>query len=176
MAMKAVKQRVAGRIFEVNGRYALLLQNARPEPDDPHLLYLRWAFITLGAEEPIFPAILLDDWGSEITSLSLYNWIDEFGSRFPRAELFGFDAFGQETQLFLRELEPHSRWPCYAYPAAGTPVREGMLIEAILLPNTSVTEPMKIKRPSWVELPLRRAQVQWWQVPPAIQTAVAVLT
>jgi hypothetical protein len=176
MVMKAVKQRVAGRIFEVNGRYALLLHNAQPELDDPQLIYLRCAFITMGAEEPIFPASLLDDWGSEITSLALYNWIDEFGSQFPRAELFGFDAFGQETQLFLRELEQHSRWLCYAYPAADTPVRDGMLIKAILLPDASVTEPMKIKRPSWVELPLRRAQVQWWQVPPAIQTAVAILT
>ena len=174
--MKAVKQRVAGQIFELNGRFALMLHNNHPEPDARQLLYLRCAFITVGVEEPIFPAFLLDDWGNEIKSLELYNWVDEFAPQFPRAELFGFDASGQETQLFLRELEQYNQWPCYAYTAADTPIQEGVLVEAILLPDETVTEPVKIKRPSWVERPLRRARVQWWQIPPTLQTAVGILT
>ena len=174
--MKAVKQGVQGELFEVNGRFALLLHHAQPEPKTQQLIYLRFAFITLGVEEHIFPAFLLDDWGNEIKSLELYNWVDEFAPQFPRAELFGFDEAGQETQLFLRELELYSKRPCYAYPAANTAIGDGLLIEAILLPDATVTEPVKIKRPSWVLPPLRRARVQWWQVPPTIQAAAGILT
>ncbi len=174
--MKAIKQCVAGRIFEANGSYALLLQHVHPELEAKQLVYLRHAFITMGAEEHIFPGFLLDDWGNEIKSLELYNWVDEFAPQFPRAELFGVDESGQETQLFLRELEQYSKWPCYAYAAVDTPINEGVLITAILLPDETVNEPVQIKRPSWVERPLRRAQVQWWQVPPTIQSLDGILT
>jgi len=174
--MKAVKLRVQGQILPANGRFALLLHNPTPEPDAPQLVYLRLAFTTLEVEEPVFPGFVLDDWGNEVKSLNLYDWFEEFAPQFPRAELFGFDVAGQETQLFLRELEQYSKWPCYAYPAADTAVSQGRLIEAILLPDESVTEPLKIKRPSWVERPLRRARVQWWQVPPATQSAARILT
>lgn len=174
--MKAVKQRVQGEILAANGRYALLLRNTSPERDAAPLIYLRFAFITLGVEEHIFPSFLLDDWGSEIKSLELYDWIDEFAPQFPRAELFGFEENGQETQLFLRELEQYNKWPCYAYRTVETAVSDGLLVEAILLPDASVTEPVKIKRPSWVKRPLHRAQVQWWQVSPGIQSASKILT
>jgi hypothetical protein len=174
--MKAVKLRVQGKILSANGRYALLLQNANPERDASSLIYLRFAFITMGVEAHIFPSFLLDDWGSEIKSLELYNWIDEFAPQFPRAELFGFDESGQETQLFLRALEQYSKWPCYAYQGADTAVSAGSLIEAILLPDDSVTEPVKMKRPTWVKLALRRAQVKWWQVPQGIQSSEGILT
>lgn len=174
--MKAVNLQVQGKILAANGRYALLLQQPNPEPTAGPVIYLRLAFITQGIEEHIFPAFLLDDWGSEIKSLALYDWVDEFAPQFPRAELFGFDQSGQETQLFLRELEQYSKWPCYAYPAADTAVAQGRLIEAILLPDADAAEPSKIKRPSWIERPLRRAQVQWWQVPPTIQSTAQILT
>ena len=133
--MKAVNLQVQGKILAANGRYALLLQQPNPEPTAGPVIYLRFAFIIQGIEEHIFPAFLLDDWGSEIKSLALYDWVDEFAPQFPRAELFGFDQSGQETQLFLRELEQYSKWPCYAYPAADTAVAQSRLIEAILLPD-----------------------------------------
>lgn len=174
--MKAIKQRVAAEIMEANGRYAILLHNVQPEPEAKQLIYLRHAFITIGAEEHIFPGFLLDDWGSEIKSLAVYDWVDEFAPQFPRAELFGFDESGQETQLFLRELEPYSKWPCYAYPAGDSPINQGVLIEAVLLPDKTTPAPIQIKRPSWVERPLRRARVQWWQVPPTTQSLDTILT
>lgn len=174
--MKAVKQRVQGQLLAMNGRYALLLHDTHPEPEAPQLVYLRFAFVTVGVEEHFFPAFLLDDWGNEIKSLELYNWVDEFAVQFPRAELFGFDESGQETQLFLRELEPYGLLPCYAYPAADTAVSDGVLVEAIMLPDEGVTEPVKIKRPSEVKRPLRRARVQWWRVAPKTQSTEGILT
>lgn len=174
--MNAVKQRVQGQLLAANGRYALLLYNDQPEPEAHPLVYLRFAFITLGVEDLIFPAFLLDDWGNEIKSVELYNWVDEFAPQFPRAELFGFAASGQETQLFLRELEQYGKWPCYAYPSADVPISDGVLIEAILLPDETVPKPVKMKRPSWVKRPLRRARVQWWQVPPNTQAVGDILT
>ena len=174
--MKAVNLRVQGAILTANGRYAVLLQNANPEQGAVPLVYLRFAFITMGVEEHIFPSFLLDDWGSEIKSLELYAWIDEFAPQFPRAELFGFDESGQEAQLFLRALEQYSKWPCYAYLTADTAVQDGQLLDAILLPDDSVTTPTKMKQPSWAKLPLRRARVKWWQVPTGFQSASEILT
>ena len=174
--MKAIKQRVQGEILSANGRFALLLQNPVPEQDAASILYLRFAFTTLTVEEPVFPAFLLDDWGNEIKSLALYNWVDEFGPQFPRAELFGFDLNGVETQLFLRELEQYSKWPCYAYPSGDTAVSQGVLIEAILLPDDTVTDPAPIKRPAALSLPLRRARVHWWQLPSGISEIGGILT
>jgi hypothetical protein len=174
--MKAVKLQVQGQILAANGRFALLLQQPNPDSKTKSSIYLRFAFVTQGIEEHIFPAFLLDDWGSEIKSLALYDWVDQFAPQFPRAELFGFDQSGQETQLFLRELEQYSQWPCYAYPAADTAVHQGHRIEAILLPDAAAIKPVKIKRPGWVERPLRRAQTQWWQVPTTIQSIAQILT
>ena len=168
--MKTVKQRVSGRLVEGNGRYALLLLDDKPGKNAAGLLYLRYAFVTQGTESPIFPAFILDDWGGEIKSLALYDWFHEYADQFPRAEVFGLDGNGRETQRFLRELDLYSRWPCYAYTTPNAPVTDGLLVEAILLPGESIQEPVKIKRPSEVKRPLCSAKASWWRVNPAITT------
>ena len=174
--MQAVKHGIDGRLLAENGRFALLLFDPEPGPETAVSLYLRYAFLTQGAEEPLFPAFILDDWGGEIKSLSLYDWFDEFAVQFPRAELFGFDGQGRPTQRFLRELELFSQWVCYAYSAPDTPLAAGVLVEAVLLPDETVKAPVKIKRPSWIKRPLRAARVAWWRVPPGISTLVSILT
>ncbi len=70
--MRAVSWHVQGSLFTgENGRSALLLQNMEPESETAASLYLRFAFVTLGREEHIFPAFILDDWGKEIRGLKL---------------------------------------------------------------------------------------------------------
>ena len=54
--MKAVKQRVQGKLIEQNGRFHLLLTNPKPERDADDLIYLRYAFVVMGPEDHIFPA------------------------------------------------------------------------------------------------------------------------
>ncbi len=166
--MKTITQRMRGRLIEENGRYALLLLDPQPPKNSPDLLYLRYAFVTQGGEELLFPAFILDDWGSEIKSLKLYDWFNGFAPQFPRAELFGLDAAGREMQRFVRQLELYSKLPCYAYPGPNTPLADGALVEAILLPDKSLQEPVRIKRPSDLKRPLRAARVSWWQVNPTI--------
>ena len=90
-----------GRLLDEGSRPALLLdETAGP-------IVLRYALVRQGTEEHILPAFLLDDWGAEIKGLALYRWIEEQGDYFPRAELFGFDAGGGETQVFLRTAGAH---------------------------------------------------------------------
>jgi hypothetical protein len=145
--------------------HALILRMLRPEPEAPDPLYLRFPFITRGPEDHIFPALVMDDWGNEIRSLRLYEWVRENGDRFPRGEIFGFEQDGRDTQVFLREMEIHARLPCYAYTNDSDPVTEGLLLQAILLEDEGTTEPTRIKRPADLRLPLSAARVSWWHIP-----------
>lgn len=167
--MKAIRLHVWGKLIEEglvgNGRFSLLLLHSTPTTETAESLYLRFAFVTQGREEHIFPAFLLDDWGAEIKGAKLYDWFAENAHQFPRAEIFGFEQDGSQTQLFVRELEIYARWPCYVYPTKETPLAEGILIEDILLPTEGMSEPQKIKRPKDEKRPLSAARVAWWQVP-----------
>jgi hypothetical protein len=69
------------------------------------------------------------------------------------------------VQYFVRELELYAKLPAYVYPDKETPLAEGKLLSAILLPDESVGAPEKIKRPSHLKRPLNSARVTWWQVP-----------
>jgi hypothetical protein len=170
---KAVAQKVSGRLFwenEVkrNGRTALLLTNPKPDRDAADLLYLRFAFVIMGTEAPLFPSFLIDDWGGEVRGAAIYTWVKENGNQFPRAEIFGFDGLGNEVQRFVRELELFAKLPCTAYPDRDVPLTDGIPIYAILLPDEAISEPTKIKRPSGLKRPLSAARVTWWQVPPTL--------
>ncbi len=163
--MQAVRQRVAGDLLLQGKRNALILNQLKPPPTAENIVYLRCAFVTRGPGDHIFPAMILDDWGKEIGSLKLYRWVTEHGERFPRAEIFGFERDGRDTQAFLREIELYARLPCYAYTTSEQPVEEGVLLNAILIPHASITRPQQIKRPLDLKLPLKAARVTWWQIP-----------
>ncbi|KAA3657748.1 MAG: hypothetical protein DWQ04_27175 [Chloroflexi bacterium] len=166
--MRAARQRVQGKLLEENGRFALRLTNPKPDRDADNLLYVGYALVTLGREDHIFPSFVLDDWGNEIKGVKLFRWIRENGNEFPRAEIFGYEKDGSETQLFARALELYVTLPCYVYDSRTAPVTDGHLLKAILLPDDAVTVPQRIKRPSSevMKRPLRSARVQWWLVPP----------
>ena len=170
--MKAAKLHIHGKLITENGRSALLLLNEEPTANNENSLYLRFALVIMGPEDHVMPAILLDDWGKEIRGVKIYEFLREFGDQFPRAEIFGFDMDGSETQLFVRSLELYSRLPCYAYTDVKAPLDEGVLIEAILLPNSETDRVVRLEKAkeSGVKRPLRSAQVSWWRVPPAITT------
>lgn len=157
--MAAIKQRINAKLIKVGDRAVLLL-------DDQTLpVYLCYALIVRESEVEIYPESLLDDWGHEIKSLYLYEWIQENGLLFPRAEIFGFDSSGKRKQCFLRELDLMARYPCYALEGIRTPLSAGVFIEAILIPSRHIIQPKRIKRPHEIEGPLRDALVSWWQVP-----------
>ncbi len=164
--MKAIRQHVHGRLFEVGGHAGLLLADVAPTVETGESLYLRYAFILRGIEETILPAFVLDDWGSEIKGLGLYEWVGQFGDQFPRAELFGYDLRGREIQCFLRELELHARLLCLAYPHKETPLGEGVLLEAILLADESVSAPVAVRRPPALPRPLPSVKAGWWLAHP----------
>jgi hypothetical protein len=166
--IKAARQHVHGKLFQANGRSALLLLNPEPKEETAVSLTLRYAVVVMGPEDHVIPALLLDDWGRETRGLAIYDFVRDQGDQFPRAEIFGFDMDGSETQLFLRSLELYQRWPCYAYPDPNAPLAEGVLLNAVLLPSEGVARPEPIaKAPKErVKRPLRGARVHWWQVPP----------
>lgn len=165
--MRAIAQRVQGELIQKNGKAVLVLHDAKPAKDAPNLLYLRYAFVTLGREAPVFPAFLIDDWGAEVRGLKLYRWFKEHADEFPRAEVFGFEADGKETQCFLREFEHYVKLPCYAYQDRAQPVNEGVLLTAVLQPDSACHELTRGKRPfsTDITVPLRQAKVAWWCSP-----------
>ncbi len=166
--MKPLTQHIHGKLFReegANGRTTLLLLNPNPDEETADSLYLRYAFVLLGPEEYIFPAFILDDWGHEMRSLDIYEWVRENADHFPRAEIFGYEADGRETQCFVRGLELAVKLPCYVYLNAADKVTEGVRVNDILLPDSSVTEPVPTKPPPELKRPLRSARVRWQRVP-----------
>lgn len=166
--MKLLQQTIAGVLYPA-GTQAVLLWDESAEP-----IYLRFVLPELEREEGIFPAFLLDDWGKEIKSLALYDWVRENGSQFPRAEVFGVDQNGVEAQAFLRELDLFVKYPVYAYSEKSAPVTAGQRLTAIVLANPQATTPERIKRPANLVGPLRYAQVSWWQANPLSFTSDSV--
>jgi hypothetical protein len=160
--MKLLQQRLNGVLHRV-GEQGVVVWDEAAGP-----LYLRFLLPEIEREEGIFPAFLLDDWGQEIKTLELYDWVRENGVNFPRAEIFGIDQNGQEAQVFLRELELFGKYPGYAYREKGDPVTAGVLVAAIVLTDSQVAEPQRIKRPVGVAGPLRYAKVSWWQAQPGL--------
>lgn len=159
--MKPITERTTGQLYERDGNTALLLdESANP-------VYLRYALLVQGTAERIFPAVLLDDWGRERSSLSLYRWIYEEGQRYPRAEIFGFDASGRDTQIFLRDLEIYFRYPCYAYQSRKTGVERGRQLQTVLVADQTLKRTSQEAQPpggaSW---PLRRAAITWQRINP----------
>jgi hypothetical protein len=163
--MRAVRQRISGQLLLGDKKNALLLYQIKPAKDAENLIYLRYALVTRGPGEHILPAFVLDDWGKERANLGLYEWVLQNGDRFPRAEIFGFEPGGSETQAFLRAIEHFARFPCYAYAEDDPGVGGGALISAIFLPDAGVSEPTRIKTPEHLKLPLSNARVTWWLVP-----------
>lgn len=165
--MKTIKQRIQGKLWQQDGRAALLLTDTAPAAKSEGSLYLCFAVVVQGPNDPILPALVLDDWGNERRDLSVYGWMEDEGHRFPRSEVFGFDPDGTETQCFLRALELVARYPVYVYEQADAPVDAGVRLDAILLPDTAVNQPQKSKPPADCPRPLRQAAVNWWRVNPA---------
>lgn len=165
--MRAVAQRVAGQLLEKEDKVGLILRDSKPTADAPDVHVLRYAFIVRGPDtgDHIFPALILDDWGREIRSLNLYRWVRENGDRFPRAEIFGLERDGRETQCFVRELELYARLPCYVFANVESSIASGSRVAAVFLPDDSVEKPRRIKEPKDIEQPLRRAMVTWWKIP-----------
>lgn len=160
-------QRVAGQVERSQTRAVLRLRKLKPGREERDLLYLRFALVTIGPGDHIFPAFVLDDWGREIASLGLYAWIREHGERFPRGEVFGFERDGRETQCFLRELELYARLPCYVYPSSENGVETGIPLDALAIEDDNCLQAKRIKRPPNVSGPLRAARLSWWRVPHA---------
>lgn len=159
-------QHVHGTLFKGNDRAALLLKNDEPVAVGPDSLYLCFAVVVQGPDDPILPTLVLDDWGNERRDLAVYKWLEDEGHRFPRSEIFGYDIDGKEAQCFVRALELYVNLPCFVFPTRKPEVAEGVRIQAILLPEPEITKPEKVKRPSHFKRPLRKAKVSWWQVPP----------
>ena len=166
--MKPITIHVHGRLIadhENHERQVLLLLDGAPEEKTAVSLYLRFPFITLGPEEHIFPGYILDDWAKEIHGTDVYAWMVDKGDHFPRAEVFGYEQDGTETQCFVRGLEHYIKLPCYVYQTVKAAVNEGVIVQKILLEDTDVISPERVKRPSEVKRPLASARVQWWKIP-----------
>lgn len=157
--MKIITQQVPGTLLDDGERIALLLNGAEEPP-----VHLAYALTTQGVELRILPSSLLDDWGTEISNLGLYDWVRDNGLSFPRAEVFGFDPQGSAVQYFLRDLELFARY--HAYVVADTSdAATWRPLSAVLVPDAGVAAPEPGAVPEAVHGPLRAARLSWWRVP-----------
>lgn len=162
--MPGLRKKIRGRIYKDCGKALLLID------DEASFCFLAFALLEVGTEREIFPESLLDDWGHEIDDQALYEWINENGIHFPRAELFGFDGEGRHIQLFLRELDPIAKYSCYVFEERRQAISEGIPIVAIGILEGNLEQPVRIGKPPGVKAPLNNARVQWWQIGPGCST------
>jgi hypothetical protein len=146
----------------------LLLFDPNPTEQNQHSIYLRYAFFLLGSECPVFPGMILDDWGGEITGIKMYRWIRENGDSFPRAEIFGLNQAGESEQYFVRELDLTLKIRCYAYPDKAAALESGKVIQNVLLPNEDAKFIIKRRRPANIKRPINGTRVNFWEVPPLL--------
>jgi hypothetical protein len=160
--MKPVTEKRHGWLYQRGSRLALL-----PAGEAAPAVYLRYAFLIQGSEIPIFPGLLVDDWGQERRDLGLYQWVHEEGQRFPRTEIFGYERDGSETQVFLRALEIFMKLPCFAYRQRSEPVGEGQRLDVVFVPDREQRgEPVSTAPPPELGWPLRHAAVRWLRADP----------
>jgi hypothetical protein len=159
--MKIIRQPVPGLLLQDEVRAVLFLG----KPDFDKFVYLSYALLTQGPEKHILPALLLDDWGKEIRGLKLYWWIREHGERFPRAEVFGFTPGGEETQIFLRDLELFARYPVYAFRSKESKLPEAIVVNSVLFLDETISAPLALKQPLDILSPLKDGRVEWRLVP-----------
>ncbi|MBP9503232.1 MAG: hypothetical protein KBF17_13815 [Candidatus Promineofilum sp.] len=158
--MKLIKKSVPGVLLVDDDLAVLRLDKTGSE----NRVYLSFAFITHGPGYRILPSVLLDDWGNEVSYSDLYDWIRDNGLRFPRAELFGFDPAGLQTQYFLRDLELFAEYPLYAFAEKDSTPDSAVLVRAIFLPGEAVDAPQRVATPDDIEFPLSKTDVEWWRV------------
>lgn len=155
-----IKEVVRGELVPFEDGLALRLDNH----DGTETVYLAYALVTQGPGLRVLPSVLLDDWGAEIGGLQLYQWIEENGLRFPRAEVFGKDPSGSPVQYFIRDLELFGKYPVYAFSAEDAPDATGVQVDTVLIMRDGNDAPEPIEPPDDIGTPLRRAKVQWWAV------------
>jgi hypothetical protein len=165
--VKLITQHIAGTVIDDGQRLALLLEPGG-DPDAGPSVFLAHALTTQGIAAQIIPSVLLDDWGNEVKGLVLYDWIDEHGLRFPRAELFGLSPGGERVQYFLRDMELFTPLVTYAATNPALPIAEWRPLRAVLVPDAALLAPEQGAMPDSVTGPLRRAGVTWWRVPPFV--------
>jgi hypothetical protein len=156
--MKAIAQGLKGELISAAGRGTVILDPNR------ETLYLRYALVERSEGDLLFPELLMDDWGHEITTLQLYRWIRENGIHFPRAEVFGYDRHGNSRQYFIRELDLQAKYGCFGFFHLETRLEEGVEIAVIV---SAVDEPVLVDRKpdlGAIDWPLQNAAVEWWRV------------
>ena len=167
--MRPIRHKVQGKLFH-NGEEAALWLYREDDPVPAGIsidtVYLRYALTVRGYEQPFFPAELLNDWGETMRGTKVYRWLRENGELYPRAELFGYDANGDETQYFARDLEIFWKTPCFAFPDPKASLIERISLLNIMVVDASAPALEKIKRPRGIKMPLRRASVNWWRISP----------
>jgi len=167
--MKPITERQFGWLFRRGERLAFLPgdESAPGAQAGARAVYLRYAYRLRGSEIPIFPGVLVDDWGQERRDLGLYRWVYEEGQRFPRTEIFGYERDGSETQVFLRALETFMTLPCFVYEKRSLPVDAGRQLYAVFLPDEHHQgEPARVAVPAEAGWPLRQAAVRWLRANP----------
>lgn len=155
------KHKVLGRVVEFEGESAVILD------ENADTLWIGYAMVELGTDALLFPEVVVDDWGTEITKSKMFRWIREFGMQFPRSEVFGFTPEGKQSQWFVRELEHAVRFPCFVYPEKESAVSEGIQLRSVIVLDESVEGIEKSKRPKELKRPIPNAGVRWWRANPS---------
>jgi hypothetical protein len=104
---------------------------------------LRPAYPLVGRPDLLMPTAAIDDVGQRFEGAAAYDWIENRGDAFPRADAIGRLLSGQAESVFMKELDL-AELAVYAAPAdgAGQPVRVTVAIEALAVPDGLALAPI----------------------------------
>lgn len=157
--MSVISQKINGLLLYKDDVAAVFLD------DSASAVTLALGLYEKDSDAVILPESILDDWGHEISPSSLYEWLQENGDQFPRAEVFGQDLEGKTIQRFLREIELVGKFPCFAYKPDKKCTKQWIRMRAIIILNTKIVDVQNIQRPQDIDSLLAIAKVSWWASP-----------
>ncbi len=156
--MSEILSKLRARLVMIADKHAILLE-AEASP-----IWVSFAFVERESEELILPESLLDDWGREIKSFAVYQWIKENGQQFPRAEIFGYRSNGDRVQRFLREIDLTAAYRCFAKRRSEESLASMSLVELVLIQDETNGPIGRISPPHNLPYPLPQINADWWKV------------
>lgn len=124
--------------------------------------YLRPAYRLWAGGAHLLPSEAIDDIGQHFRDRAAYDWLEERGDAFPRADVLGRRADGRPQSVFVKELDLADLTLYAAGQPSGSVVRLDLALEALAMPDSQALAP--VAPPA--ELALFERALPWYRLAP----------
>jgi hypothetical protein len=105
-------------------------------------VFIRPGYRLWEGQDYLLPAEAIDDIGQRFKDRAAYQWIEERGDAFPRADAIGTLSSGEPKSVFIKELDLATLALFASGSAEGPAVRLDLLLEARAVPDGNALSPV----------------------------------